>query len=242
MEIERKHFTSIASTNSWAKQNAHTFDPTKITLVTADEQTGGRGRFSRRWESPPGLNIYASFCLFMEKHRADIGNLPQVMAIATADILGKMGFHPGLKWPNDVLLSQKKVAGILCETTPLSDFICVVLGIGLNVNMPLDQLQKIDRPATSLLAEDGKSRGVEDILHLLQLYFLKHSERFLEEGFAPFLETYKKLLVHTLGNPLRFHDNRTIVEGTFHGITLDGALSLQLPSGNIKVFHAGEIL
>lgn len=241
MQIDRHHFHTIDSTNTWAKHNATLFDRTKVTLVTAETQTGGRGRFNRRWISPAGLNIYATFAVFMEKHRPDIGNLPQVMALAAVKALEAQGFKPKLKWPNDILLSGKKVAGILCETTPLSDTLCVVAGIGLNVNMPVEILEQIDRPATSLLAEDGKQRRVKDMLQLLENHFMELLALFLEESFHPFLEDYKRYLVHHQGDVIRFHDNRVIWEGVFDCITPDGALTL-LVDGKPKIFRAGEIV
>lgn len=242
MEIIRKHFTTIDSTNTWAKHNAHLFDIDKITLVTADAQTGGRGRFRRTWESPPLQNIYASFCFGIEKHRQDIGNLPQIMALSAATTLEKLGFTPKLKWPNDVLLSRKKVAGILSETTPLSDTLWMIIGIGLNVNMPEELLKKIDRPATSLLAESGKAWEVEDVLLELQLQFARDLERFLDEGFYPFLEPYQERIVHHEGDKIRFHDNMSEREGFFHAINKDGTLLMRLESGELRTFVSGEIL
>lgn len=242
MDVDRKHFATIDSTNTWAKHNAPLLDHAKVTLVTADEQTAGRGRFKRKWVSPSGLNIYATFCIFIEKHRPDIGNLPQILALAASRVLKELGFNPLLKWPNDVLLSGKKVAGILCETTPLSDNLCVILGIGLNVNMTQEQLEQIDRPAISLLVADGKQRNVEEITLRLQNQFLDFLELYLSEGFIPFLEGYKRNIVHCPGDEIHFHDNRTIWTGIFHSITSDGALTLQMKSGEFKTFHAGEIV
>jgi BirA family biotin operon repressor/biotin-[acetyl-CoA-carboxylase] ligase len=242
MEILRKHFGSIDSTNTWAKQHAHELDHQKVTLVTAAVQTAGRGRFKRRWESPAGQNILATFCIFIEKHRMDIGNLPQVLALSTALILNELGFHPQLKWPNDVLITGKKVAGILCETTPLSDNFCVIIGIGVNINMPAEELIKIDRPATSLFAEDGVLRDIEEMIGLLQEQFMKDLEVFLEEGFHPFLSKYKTFMAYAKGDKIRFDDNRTIWTGAFEGIKDDGSLELELEPGIIKTFHAGEIL
>lgn len=241
MQIHRRHFATLDSTNTWAKQHAEELDQKALTLVSADHQTAGRGRFKRLWLSPPGQNIYASFCFFIEKHRGDIGNLPQVMAIAAADVLEKLGFQPQIKWPNDVLLKGKKIAGILCETIPFSDMLCVVLGIGLNVNMPLELLSTIDRPATSLLAEDGAERDVEAVLSMLQEQFMQYLLCFLDEGFMPFLENYKTRLQHTKGDLIRFHDNRIVWEGRFAGINRDGTLLLELPSGEERTFIAGEI-
>lgn len=242
MEIIRRHFEVIDSTNTWAKHNAHLLERDKITLVTANEQTSGRGRFKRRWESPPGQNILATFCFFIEKHRIDIGNIPQVLAISTAKTLEEIGFSPKLKWPNDILLSQKKVAGILAETTPLSDQLCFIIGIGLNVNMPVEKLQQIDRPATSLLAEGNAEMNVEEVLQKLQQHFLFDLELFLGEGFVPFFDDYCKRIASVPGELTRFDDNRTIWEGAFHSINRDGSLNIKLKNGEIKTFIAGEIV
>lgn len=241
MQIHRRHFTTLDSTNTWAKQHAEELDHEALTIVTADQQTAGRGRFKRLWISPHGQNIYATFCFFIEKHRGDIGNLPQVMAVAAVDVLEALDFQPQIKWPNDVMVRSKKIAGILCETIPISDMLCVVLGIGLNVNMPLELLTTIDRPATSLLAEDGATRDVEAVLAMLQERFMRHLLRFLDEGFLPFLENYKKWLIHAKDDLIRFHDNRTVWEGRFAGINRDGTLLLKLPSGEARTFVSGEI-
>jgi BirA family transcriptional regulator, biotin operon repressor / biotin---[acetyl-CoA-carboxylase] ligase len=242
MDVIRVHFETIDSTNNWAKHHSHTLAHDKITLVTATMQTAGRGRFKRRWESPAGQNIYASFCFFVEKHRHDICNIPQVMAISVAQTLEDLGFQSQLKWPNDILLSKKKVAGILAETTPLSDYLCVVIGIGLNINMPVELLQKIDRPATSLMVEGGQSLSVEEVLEKLQNHFVKNLELFFEEGFRPFLEEYKQRLDVDSKLKLRFDDNKTVWEGYFHSIGNDGSLNLLMENGEIKNFLVGEIL
>lgn len=242
MDIVRKHFPSIDSTNTWGKQYAQDLPRDKITLVTADQQTAGRGRFKRHWVSPPNQNIYATFCFFIEKHHSGIGNIPQVLALSTAAVLKELQFQPTLKWPNDILLSRKKVAGILAETTPLSDQLCVVIGIGVNINMPLDLLQQIDRPATSLLAEASRSFDVEEVLQRLTCQFSSDLDRFLAEGFFPFLELYRSYLSLDRGKTIQFHDNRTVWEGVLHGVNNDGSLNLQLPNGDIKTFIAGEIL
>lgn len=242
MDIIRKHFNVIDSTNTWGKQHAQDLPRDKITLVTADEQTAGRGRFKRHWVSPPGQNIYATFCFFIEKHHGGIGNIPQVLALSAATVLKKLGFQPTLKWPNDILLSRKKVGGILAETTPLSDQLCMVVGIGLNLNMPLELLQMIDRPATSLMVEASKAFDIEESLQLLSQQFAADLDCFLTDGFYPFLELYRGYLSHDIGKTIQFHDNRMLWEGALHSVNNDGSLNLQLPSGEIRKFIAGEIL
>lgn len=242
MEIVRYHFTSLDSTNTWAKRNAASFQQEKMTLVTAEEQTAGRGRFMRKWESPKEQNVYASFCFFIEKYSASIGNIPQVMAISAFQVLAELGFNPCLKWPNDVLLSNKKAAGILCETTSILGRLCVIVGIGININMPLNVLEKIDRPATSLFAETHQTYAVEEVILSLQKQFLANITRFFEEGFSPFLTLYKEMLGHHKGDKISFHDNRIVWEGIFHSIDHEGALNLLLESGEVKTFIAGEII
>jgi BirA family transcriptional regulator, biotin operon repressor / biotin---[acetyl-CoA-carboxylase] ligase len=243
MKINRIHFNSIDSTNTWAKQHAQELAQDALTLITAHTQTAGRGRFKRKWESPPGQNIYATFCFFREKFSAEIGNIPQVLAISTANVLKELhvNLKPELKWPNDVLLSEKKIAGILAETTFVNK-LCVVIGIGLNINMPIDLLQQIDRPATSLCVETGQIWDVEFVLKHLEEEFIQNLKLFFQKGFSPFLETYRLYMANIGTKKIRFHDNQRIWEGTFHSITQEGALNLTLPSGEIKTFIAGEIL
>jgi len=242
MELIRTHFDTIDSTNTWAKHHAHTLPRDKISLITAQTQTAGRGRFKRRWESPADQNIYASFCFFIEKHSADIGNIPQVLALSAAKILEQLGFKPELKWPNDVLLSKKKVAGILAETTPLSDQLCMIVGIGVNINMPAETLNLIDRPATSLSVEAEKPLDVEDVLLLLQNQFQRDLELFFAEGFHPFLDDYRGRMNIDGLTSVRFDDNRAVWEGIIKRVDEDGSLVMELPSGETKTFIAGEIL
>src|ERR1700733_11838983 len=138
MECNRIHFSAIDSTNTWAKQNIHLFNPKKITLVTAEMQHEGRGRFKRRWVSPSGLNMYASFCFFVSKENKNLSTIGQVMGISAARILEEFKVSPKLKWPNDLILRGKKLGGILCETQDRGEQFCIIAGIGININMPVE--------------------------------------------------------------------------------------------------------
>jgi BirA family transcriptional regulator, biotin operon repressor / biotin---[acetyl-CoA-carboxylase] ligase len=178
----------------------------------------------------------------MDSFRSDIPNIPQVLSISAAKILENLQFNPKLKWPNDVLLSGKKTAGILCETTSVDDSWCIVLGIGMNINMPLEILMQIDRPATSLLAEDGNVRIVEDVVGQLLNQFNKDLALFLQQGFLPFIPYYRHYLVHNQEDDITFHDNQQLIYGKFKGINEDGSLNLLLEGGKIHKFYAGEIL
>lgn len=240
--FKRIHFKSIDSTNTWAKKNSSQWLENGMTLITAKEQTAGRGRFNRIWVSPPDDNIYASFCFWIDPDRSDIGHIPQLLALSLTQILSKKSFAPQIKWPNDILLSKKKVGGILCETILENNKRGVICGIGINVNMPREILEQIDRPATSLLQESGKKGDVTEILANLQLQFINNLHVFLNEGFKPFFANYQELLCHKQGDRVRFHNNQAIVEGYFESVHSDGSVTLRFFDGQSQKFFSGEFL
>jgi len=195
MEIIHYHFKTLPSTNDWGKDHIQEFSPQHLTLVSSDAQTEGRGRYGKRWLAPEGLNIYASFCFFIDENQRDPLSLTHLMAISAIRVLEERGIRCQIKWPNDVMVNHKKISGILCETIPLDNRFGVVIGIGLNVNMTKDLLQTIDQPATSILAETGNETVVGEVIHALKTYFSKDLSIFLKEGFAPFLPTFRQLIL-----------------------------------------------
>lgn len=242
MQMMRIHFETIDSTNTWAKKHVSEFNQECLTLVTANAQTAGRGRFKRIWHSPSDVNIYMTFCFFIPLERSDMGHIPQLLALIVAQVLESFNFKPSLKWPNDVLLSGKKVAGILCETIIEHQNRCVILGLGLNVNMSQEDLNKIDRPATSLAVEGKKIYQVTEILEQIALSFSKELDHFLKEGFIPFFAEYKKRSFLKKGQSVRFDNNQQIIEGTFYSINSDGSITLCLKDQSLKKFQAGEFI
>lgn len=243
MKIERHHFQKIDSTNTWAKTHASKFHKNIVTIITADEQNLGRGRFKRVWHSPPGVNVYATFCFFVDVHRMDIGQIPQLLALSLATQLEMLHFYPKLKWPNDVMLSKKKVAGILCETVIDQNLRCVICGIGLNVNMPLEEIVNIDRPATSLSVEAQKEFSVGEVFAELQAIFLTNLEKFLKNGFEEFFEDYVKRSYFEKQDPISFHDNRQVIKGRFDKLNKDGSVTLILEGDDsLQTYYAGEFL
>jgi BirA family transcriptional regulator, biotin operon repressor / biotin---[acetyl-CoA-carboxylase] ligase len=131
-------------------------------LVAADEQTAGRGRLGRRWLAPPGTSLLCSLQLRPTVASERLPELTGVASRACADAIAALtGLEPELKFPNDVLVGGRKVAGILAEAREER----VVLGIGVNVNVPAEELpQEVDRPATSLLVETGREVDRAELL------------------------------------------------------------------------------
>ncbi len=170
-EIHEIHLDTIDSTNTYAKKHCQSFAPDKITCVTAEEQTAGRGRFQRNWVSPRGVNLYATFYFRLPVNALHLISLGQVMTYSFASVLLHEGLHPKIKWPNDILLNEKKVSGVLCETTFHQNYVDLFLGIGINVNMDAETVSKIDKPATSLKIETGRVWDKQALLKKLEKQF-----------------------------------------------------------------------
>ncbi len=189
------HFKEIDSTNDWAKEQLPSFSQDEITLVTADSQLKGRGRYGRHWVSPTGMNFCGSFCFFVEDMEQDPLAFTHVMAISITRLLQELKIESQIKWPNDILVDNKKIGGILCETIPCSGQFGVVIGVGLNVNTPQEILDTIEQPATSCLVEKGKCISLKEIQSGLESLFTKDLALYLKRGFEPFLPTFKEKIV-----------------------------------------------
>lgn len=242
MRIEKKHFDSIDSTNSYAKRAADTFNPKALTLITASEQTAGRGRFRREWISPKDMNLYASFIFFLKTLRDDLGNIPQVLALSAVETLKPYVDNIKIKWPNDLVVKEEKLGGILCELTQSQHGWAMIAGIGMNINMPDSLLKKIDRPATSLLKENRQEYSIDTLSKALAEKFLSDLTLFLLQGFEPFLESFTNALVHKKNGKLKFNNFKEQIEGKFEGINEDGSLSLLLEDGSVLRCTTGELV
>ena len=245
MEIHNIHLDHIDSTQKYAqeyaKERASPFPKDRITCITAEEQSAARGRYQRKWVSPRGVNIYATFYFILPQDTLHLTALAHVMGFSCAEVLIAEGFHPKLKWPNDVLLHGKKVAGMLCETSFGKEGAEIFLGIGLNVNMNREDLLQIDQPATSLKEETGRSWDKGSILKKLQKQFSSNLEKFKKEGFFPFKEGFENLLAFK-GETIRCFDGKKEWVGICHSLTQDGQLNLYMADRGIHTLLSGDIL
>lgn len=239
-DINFIHFDTINSTNTWAKENAIHFDPQQFTCITALHQTAGRGRFSRKWLSPRGQNIYATLFFTLPIGCPYLVNTGQILALSCTTVLRGKGFLAELKWPNDVLIGGKKIAGILTETTPLDGCTGVILGIGINVNMSEELLNSIDQPATSLFQLSMKTWPLEQVLEPLLKEFINNLEILKQKGFGAFQKDFQDRLAFR-GEMISCHDGVRSIKGICHSITADGRLELELPSGERVRVMAGEL-
>lgn len=227
-------FDTIDSTHTWCKKNRHTFDAQALTCVSAREQTAGHGRHGRVWLSTKDL--HATLCFTLPPQCTYISNLGQVLSLSAASILSSYGYDAEIKWPNDVRIAGKKIAGVLCDVQTASDRVEITLSIGLNVNMPSELLERIDQPATSLYQISGHLWDVPKVLDHIVERFVADLALLFTEGFAPFYADYTRRLAFK-GKEIRCNS----LQGICQGILSDGRLVLQSPDGEKHLLSAGDI-
>jgi BirA family transcriptional regulator, biotin operon repressor / biotin---[acetyl-CoA-carboxylase] ligase len=215
----RVHHRVTDSTNERAKELAATGAP-HGTLVTADEQTAGRGRQGRVWTAPPRSAVLMSVVL-----RELDELLPLAAAVAVCEALP---VDAALKWPNDVWIDGRKVAGILVEGRPQEGW--ALLGIGLNVSTPAFE-GELAETATSLALASGAAQSRDDVLQAL----LACLDRWLVAEAADVLEAWRKRDA-LFGAPVSWNEGR----GRGAGITDAGALRVETDAGIVEL-DAGEV-
>jgi BirA family biotin operon repressor/biotin-[acetyl-CoA-carboxylase] ligase len=238
MRIIDIHLDTIDSTNSYGLRHAASFLPDHITCISADKQTAGYGRSHDHWHSPGGVNLYLTYVFTLPTSIPDLPCLSHLMGYSLALILHRLS--PQMKWPNDLLLQSKKLSGILTETIFAQNIVHIVLGIGINVNMPSDLLDKIDQPAISLLVATGHTWDRDALKKELDQSFLRNLETFKREGFAPFQHEINKLLAYR-GEQVELSDHGQVWEGILVGVGKDGRIMLQLGNKEIHYSFSGSL-
>jgi len=236
------HFHNLDSTNSKAYQLALN-GAEEGEVVIAESQEKGRGRLGRQWFSPPFLNLYLSVILRpkIPPHQASLITL--MAAVATADAIQKFsGLLPLIKWPNDILLRDRKVAGLLNEIHSEMDRIhFVILGMGVNLNMDEQMFQKeIRTVATSLKNEMGETISRKTFLQSLLLELERWYTIFLQEGSAVILKAWRDR-AHIQGKRVKVTSFGESVVGTAIDVDSDGALILETTNGKRKRIVAGDV-
>ncbi len=236
------HFQQIGSTNDQAMQLASQGAP-HGTLVVAEEQTRGKGRLSRPWISSPGHGIYLSVILRTPLPLNEAYHATTVAAISLAEVLiSRYGLSAMIKWPNDILVAGKKVAGILTEMQSDQDYTrFLVVGIGINVNHGREDLAGPFRyPATSVAMEAGRPANRKELLLSFLERFEVQYDLFLEEGFSVFLARLTELSA-VLGKTIKITTGNTEVTGKAVGFTEEGGLRILTEAGKDQVIWVGDI-
>jgi BirA family biotin operon repressor/biotin-[acetyl-CoA-carboxylase] ligase len=232
--------SEVASTNTLAMELAANGAP-EGTVVIAETQTGGKGRLGRKWISPKG-NLYLSVVLRpkIPMHKAPLITLMGAVASASA-IKTTCGLEAGIKWPNDILLSGRKVSGLLTEMSAEQDRIRhIVLGIGVDVNMEMGELPpEVRGLTTTLAAETGAKINRTVLLQQLLRDLERRYRKFLKND-ADILEEWKQLDL-TIGNRVTVSGAGERVEGLAQGVDNEGRLIVRLEDGTSRTVAAGDV-
>jgi BirA family biotin operon repressor/biotin-[acetyl-CoA-carboxylase] ligase len=228
----------IGSTNDEAAAWALTGAPDGA-LVIADEQTAGRGRHGRVWQAAPGSALLMSIVLRPAIPAEMLPRTTLMAAVAVAEALAALGTQPGIKWPNDVLIGGRKVAGILAEATWEGDRLAaVVLGIGVNVRRDaLPEEMATAFGATTL--QDALARPVArgDVLAAL----VAGLDRWRGQLGDPALLAAWRDYSITLGRAVTVTAGATVLRGVAEDIDASGALLLRQEGGRLQRLLAGEV-
>ncbi|MFZ3238597.1 MAG: biotin--[acetyl-CoA-carboxylase] ligase [Stellaceae bacterium] len=230
---------TVGSTNDEAKQLARQ-GAADGTFVWALEQTAGRGRRGRRWSSPPG-NLYASLILRPDAAPDRAAQLGFVAALAVADALRELApelGEPACKWPNDILVGGRKIAGILLESEmgEGQNLAFLIVGVGINlVSAPPDA----EYPATSIAGEGRPPPAPRAALGAFARHFDAWAQRWNREGFAPVRETWRARAA-ALGAQIRVRLDTATLQGKFVDIDQQGTLLIET-GGELRQISAGDV-
>ncbi|TLG77380.1 biotin--[acetyl-CoA-carboxylase] ligase [Culicoidibacter larvae] len=227
MEFKKQFFEVIDSTNRYALEHecAHGM------VIYTDEQTAGIGRFKRPWQAAAGMNVMMSICVDIpEESRAVIGRLALFCGLAVTAALQQLGVEAQVKWPNDVLVAGKKLAGILVETRGSK----AVIGIGLNVNQ-LDFPDEVAAKATSLALVTGTELDRDVVMDAVLGQFAIYFDRFVA-GTTDFVAEYERIM-YGLGSWVKVDADQVLLLG----IDASGTLRIRDEIGMERLVYSGAI-
>ena len=231
------YLTRTTSTQDVARAEAELGAP-EGTAVLAEEQTGGRGRLGRSWVSPAGKNLYLT--LVMRPPASRLRALSIVPALAAAEALeGAAGLSCSLKWPNDVLVGGRKIAGILIETELMGDQVKYgLVGMGLNVNFDVEAVPEIADIATSVRRELGRDGPREEVL---AAYLNAFEARYVQalQGDTAFRAWRSRL--ETLGRRVRATLGERVEVGLAEDVDAEGSLLIRRDDGSLATVEAGDV-
>lgn len=241
------YYHETDSTNTRAKQAAEDGEKSGTLFIT-ECQTGGRGRRGRTWESPAGSGIWMSLLLRPEIKPFDASMLTIVAAMGMKDAIeeiigggtGQGGIHCKIKWPNDIVLGDRKICGMLTEMSAETDWInYVVIGIGVNVNTT-EFDDSIKDMASSILLQTGSSVKRSDVVVAFARHFSRYYDEFLKEcNLSGLADDYNKALIN-VGRDVKIVERDGSFVAKAVGIDETGSLIVE-KDGDTKRIVAGEV-
>lgn len=235
-----RRFDACVSTNdlaaAWAK-DPHDRAPDGG-VVVADSQTGGRGRLGKDWHSPPGENLYFSCVLRPDLAAEKVPPITLCAGLALCEVMNSLGVKASIKWPNDVWVGQRKLAGVLTEMSTQSQKVeSVIVGVGVNVNATEFP---VGLQATSVRIETGKDHERSGLLDVILSSMDEWVERYTSGGVAALARAFEK---HNLlgGRQVQVRIAGAMVSGRVASLADDGSLLLTDQTGATHKVIAGEV-
>jgi BirA family transcriptional regulator, biotin operon repressor / biotin---[acetyl-CoA-carboxylase] ligase len=235
MHFTTLHFDTLESTNTEAAERAQQGAKEGLCIV-ADEQTAGRGRQGREWISQTGAGVFMSLVLRPKLAPGHLTLIPLMASVAVYDVLLK-GFliEPDIKWPNDILVNERKICGILSEAVETPNGLAVILGIGINLkgdDLP-DNATGIEQESTIPAVRDD----IVDVVtgEIARLYDILHATP------AKIIEEWKTRSTYIEGKSVEVRSGGETFRGVTCGIEENGALRVKTADGVIRVVQAGDV-
>jgi BirA family biotin operon repressor/biotin-[acetyl-CoA-carboxylase] ligase len=247
--VELELLSSVDSTNSHAMRRIQNDNldlaKGKVLVCLAEQQASGKGRRGREWVSPFGRNMYLSLVREFDSGAVGLEGLSLVVGLALVRALESVGIAGlGLKWPNDVLWQGRKLAGILLEMSGDVTGACqVVIGVGLNIHMDVEERLDIGQPWVDLKSIESSLPERNSLIARVIEELLVALDQFEENGFADFMQEWEKVdVLKGFQVELRRSLLSEVPEdaGVAKGVDAKGALLIQTDSG-LQSFHGGEV-
>lgn len=235
------HFPCLSSTQDKAKEIAET--EFEGCVIISDRQTAGRGRMDRKWLSPRG-GVYLSVILKPDIHLREISKITLLSTVSLSETVEKISnLRTSLKWPNDILINNKKVGGILCESAICGDKLhFIVVGIGVNLNNKVMGMSpSLLYPATSISEEMEEKNSRKKFIEEFLFDFDKNYLYFKENGFAAIREKWKRKS-STLNKDITILDGDKKIRGKAINISEEGFLILKDKKEGIRKITTGDVV
>ena len=233
---------SVSSTND-ILLNTQPLPQGRFNVCIANQQTAGRGRNGKSWQSPPDANVYISVGAVLSIDLLEkLSGLSLACGVALSRLLRAMKIKAGIKWPNDILIDDKKLAGILVETRLQSKQVYVVVGVGFNIKVPMQAATKIDQPwidLGALLTDNVLPLNRNELAAKLLMTLIKTLQQFAVSGFDSFAADWQRFEVLT-GRNVVIKSGTKETNGRVLGFNEDHSLKIEIDQQE-KNFYAADI-
>lgn len=240
MKFKIIEFPELDSTNTFAKENISSLNTGDV--IFTEKQTAGKGRHGKTWEAPKGKNLTFSIVLKDLSSSTNTFTYIQTASLAIHETLTQCGLsEQWIKWPNDVYVADRKIAGILCEALPSKESTELIIGIGININSTEKDFSPFPIKPTSLLieTEDQEPYSLKEVLTCVLNNFSKYS-KLLEKDLIEFIHHSWCEKTKLIGKEVKLIQAEQTHQGIIHSFLPDGTIKLK-QENSIKDFNSVEL-